>query len=603
MHKVVMTAIALVAALSGSAFAKGDAAAGRTKAATVCLVCHGGAGVSSNAEWPSLAGQGNAYLVKQMKAFRDGTRSDPLMTPMAKPLSDVEIDNLAAFYASQPAAWSAAAAVAGQRATLNAYDAPELDTRSRPAASPTSVAHVPISPSDVVKVRPHPTRQYWADRLPEGEGRSTIVQKCQLCHDLQRTLAFARPKEQWQHIVESMIRRGAPMTADEIPVMVNYFTRYFGPESPAILSPGGLLEVGMKPCKRSDWPKGSSNFRSQWASPYNIWVSGQQGGTIDIVDPVKKNIVSRITCVSAPDRIEFSRDGSIAYAPDRVEHNVTVIDTRTGAIKAKIPLIDRPNTAVLSRDFSKLYVGIWPLRGDEDKRGYVQVVDTAQLKVIKTIEVKGGIHDTWMSADGSLLLAMSPPGLFMDLFDTRTDQKLWTCCTEAEIGTMNMEAGADGSTSRIFFSYGGYPGVVAIDPKTGKELTRVPLPIDTEGPSKGIRHQPPTSKGFGFHGGEISADGKDYWVTAGSYVYRYRLPSLQPVGDVHLAQVDQAGNPFTPAVEGSWLTISPDGGKVYAVRPGRNLLSEIDARTMQEVALIPTGEYPLHISLWPRGTP
>jgi YVTN family beta-propeller protein len=39
------------------------------------------------------------------------------------------------------------------------------------------------------------------------------------------------------------------------------------------------------------------------------------------------------------------------------------------------------------------------------------------------------------------------------------------------------------------------------------------------------------------------------------------------------------------------------------VRPGRDLLSVIDAKKMKEVAEVPTGEYPLHISIWPRGTP
>jgi YVTN family beta-propeller protein len=67
--------------------------------------------------------------------------------------------------------------------------------------------------------------------------------------------------------------------------------------------------------------------------------------------------------------------------------------------------------------------------------------------------------------------------------------------------------------------------------------------------------------------------------------------------------IDQVGNSFTPAVEGTWLTISPDGQTVWASRPGRNLLSVIDVKTMKEVALVPTGEYPLHISVWPRGTP
>jgi cytochrome c553 len=38
--------------------------------------------------------------VKQLKAFRDGTRSDPMMSPMAKPLSDADIENLAAYFSS-----------------------------------------------------------------------------------------------------------------------------------------------------------------------------------------------------------------------------------------------------------------------------------------------------------------------------------------------------------------------------------------------------------------------------------------------------------------------------------------------------------------------
>lgn len=77
----------------------GDAAAGKAKAAT-CAGCHGAAGVSNNPLWPNLAGQQTAYLVKQMKAFRDGTRNDPMMTPMAKPLSDADIENIAAYYNS-----------------------------------------------------------------------------------------------------------------------------------------------------------------------------------------------------------------------------------------------------------------------------------------------------------------------------------------------------------------------------------------------------------------------------------------------------------------------------------------------------------------------
>jgi len=79
--------------------AAGDVAAGKTKSAS-CAICHGAEGVSANDLWPNLAGQKLGYLVKQMKAFRDGDRKDPMMSPMASPLSDEDIDNLAAYFSS-----------------------------------------------------------------------------------------------------------------------------------------------------------------------------------------------------------------------------------------------------------------------------------------------------------------------------------------------------------------------------------------------------------------------------------------------------------------------------------------------------------------------
>jgi len=76
----------------------GDIEAGKAKS-VVCASCHGAAGVSNNPLWPNLAGQQAQYLAKQLRSFRDGDRSDPLMSPMAKPLSDEDIENLAAYYA------------------------------------------------------------------------------------------------------------------------------------------------------------------------------------------------------------------------------------------------------------------------------------------------------------------------------------------------------------------------------------------------------------------------------------------------------------------------------------------------------------------------
>jgi cytochrome c553 len=91
-------AIAAVVMISAPVFA-GDAAAGKAKAAT-CAACHGAAGIAPIPMYPNLAGQKEAYLSKQLKDFKAGKRKDPVMSAMAAPLSDDDIANLAAYYAS-----------------------------------------------------------------------------------------------------------------------------------------------------------------------------------------------------------------------------------------------------------------------------------------------------------------------------------------------------------------------------------------------------------------------------------------------------------------------------------------------------------------------
>ena len=82
-----------------NAVAVGDAQAGATKAA-VCAACHGQNGISVNPLWPSLAGQQEAYLAKQIKAFRDGERTDVSMQPFVANLTDQDVEDIAAYYAA-----------------------------------------------------------------------------------------------------------------------------------------------------------------------------------------------------------------------------------------------------------------------------------------------------------------------------------------------------------------------------------------------------------------------------------------------------------------------------------------------------------------------
>ena len=77
----------------------GDMAAGKARAAS-CVACHGAGGISPNPSWPNLAGQQKGYLIREMQYFRDGIRGDAMMTPMARTLSDEDVENLAEYYSS-----------------------------------------------------------------------------------------------------------------------------------------------------------------------------------------------------------------------------------------------------------------------------------------------------------------------------------------------------------------------------------------------------------------------------------------------------------------------------------------------------------------------
>ena len=95
----IVLALALVG-ITATAFAQGDPAAGKTKSVT-CVACHGTDGNSTNPEWPNIAGQHEAYIYKQLMEFKSGTRDNAVMAGMVAALSEQDMKDLAAYYASQ----------------------------------------------------------------------------------------------------------------------------------------------------------------------------------------------------------------------------------------------------------------------------------------------------------------------------------------------------------------------------------------------------------------------------------------------------------------------------------------------------------------------
>ena len=106
MNKLIVSLL-LTLGITGVAHAAGDATAGQTKAA-VCGACHGPDGNSPAPNFPKLAGQGERYLKKQMHDIKDGKRTVLEMTGMLTNLTDQDLDDIAAYFASQTGSVGAA---------------------------------------------------------------------------------------------------------------------------------------------------------------------------------------------------------------------------------------------------------------------------------------------------------------------------------------------------------------------------------------------------------------------------------------------------------------------------------------------------------------
>jgi len=131
----------------------GDAAAGAAKAAA-CVACHGTNGISPSPEHPNLAGQSETYLYVQLRAFKDGARDYAVMKAMTAALTDQDMRNLAAHFASLPGNATSHTAPASSRGAIlfhdgdAAQDVPPcqgchgVDGRG-PRPDPTSIAPQP----------------------------------------------------------------------------------------------------------------------------------------------------------------------------------------------------------------------------------------------------------------------------------------------------------------------------------------------------------------------------------------------------------------------------------------------------------------------------
>jgi cytochrome c553 len=99
-----ITGLALAATqVQADSLVDGSIEDGKAKSLT-CSACHGPEGNSVSPMWPNIAGQNAPYLLAQLMAFKEGSRTDPLMSAQAMMLSDQDMADLAVYFESLPAA-------------------------------------------------------------------------------------------------------------------------------------------------------------------------------------------------------------------------------------------------------------------------------------------------------------------------------------------------------------------------------------------------------------------------------------------------------------------------------------------------------------------
>jgi YVTN family beta-propeller protein len=304
------------------------------------------------------------------------------------------------------------------------------------------------------------------------------------------------------------------------------------------------------------------------AGSVRIYQTNSAGDAVDVIDPATNKVVMQIKDVEVPHGVAFSPDGSRAYVSCEAESTLWQVSTKTGKLIAKAPLSGHPNNIAISKDGKRVFVAI------VTQPGAVDVIDTAAMKNIKTIAVKGGVHNTYLTPDGKVVLAGSIVGKMLTAIDPLTLEILWEKPFDLGVRPIAFERAADGSTKRLFVQLSGYNGFAVVDFKTHEEVQRIKNPAE---PSGGH-----TEGGAPSHGIMVAPDGKTLWVDSSpaNAVFIYSLPDLKVLGYVKTGEVPD------------WITFTPDGKTVYIANSGSNSVSAIDTKTRTEIARIPVGEVP-----------
>jgi len=335
---------------------------------------------------------------------------------------------------------------------------------------------------------------------------------------------------------------------------------------------------------------------AQQQGKLRILQSNFAGDSVSIIDPATNKVVGDIKGIEAGHGLAVAPDGSRIYMSQEGLKRLIVIDGKTLQITKVIPLTGVPNLVDITPDGRWIFVALANEYTDLSEfptikaqpNGGIDVIDTTTLTNVKTIPIRGGIHDLNVTPDGKFVLAGSsrgakPAANLMNVIDTKTDEITWKLVLNPAPSPMAISSNPDGSTKWIFAQNGSLNGFQVLDFATQAKINEIKfpdLPADKQN-----KHGGPSVS----HGIMLTADQKTLVINSrlNSTLYAYSVPDLKLLG---AAELSRRG--------AGWLVISPDGKTAYVANEHTNNVSVVDIKSMKETAVVPVGFAPARNATW-----
>ncbi len=320
------------------------------------------------------------------------------------------------------------------------------------------------------------------------------------------------------------------------------------------------------------------------AQTARIYVTNSAGDSIHVIDPATQTVVQQIGPIEGAHGIDFSPDGKRVYVSNEADSTLDVFDRASGKRIAKVKLSWHPNNIATTKDGGRVVVGI------ADDPGALDVIDTAELGVAKSIRVNGRLHNVYVTPDNKYVITGSIRTKVLTVIDLATEKIAWELALEEGVRPMAMEKAADGSVRRIFVQLSNLNGFAVVDFATHQEVERIKLPDNGYGVQERRMDSPS-------HGMGVAPDNKTLWVTsiAANAVYAYSLPELKLIGQVPLPEIKVAGKKPISAVP-NWVTFTPDSRLLYISNAAARSVSVVDTHSVKLIGTVPVGEVPKRIN-------